>query len=59
MNAACSLGRGADIGTLEEGKRADILVLDVPNVAHLTYEFGRNPVVSVVKNGAVVLDRHR
>lgn len=59
LNAACSLGRGADIGTLEEGKRADILVLDVPNVAHLTYEFGRNPVVSVVKNGAVVLDRHR
>jgi len=58
LNAACSLGRGADIGTLEEGKRADFLVLDVPNVAHLAYEFGRNPVACVVKDGLVALERH-
>ena len=54
LNAACSLGRGARIGTIEVGKRADLVVLDVPNVEHLCYEFGRNPVSSVIKGGIVV-----
>ncbi len=57
LNAACSLGRGDDIGSLEPGKRADLLVLDVPNHRHLTYELGRNPVRTVVKSGRVVLRR--
>jgi imidazolonepropionase len=59
LNAACSLGRGAEIGTLEVGKRADLVVLDVPNHRHLTYELGRNPVRAVVKGGAVVHERPR
>jgi imidazolonepropionase len=59
LNAACSLGRGGEIGTLEVGKRADLVVLDVPNHRHLTYEFGRNPVRAVVKGGAVVHERPR
>ena len=57
LNAACSLGRGAEIGTLEVGKRADVLVLDVPNHRHLVYELGRNPVRCVVKDGVVVHQR--
>jgi imidazolonepropionase len=57
LNAAASLGRAADIGTLEEGKRADLVVLDVPSHRHLCYEFGRNPVRAVVKDGAVRLER--
>lgn len=54
LNAACSLGRGDRLGTLETGKQADLLVLDVPNHRHLVYELGRNPVAAVVKRGAVV-----
>ncbi len=57
LNAACSLGRGARIGTLEAGKQADVLVLDLPNHKHLVYEFGRNPVRAVVKRGRVVVRR--
>ena len=57
LNAACSVGRGERIGSLEVGKQADLLALDLPSVAHLTYEFGRNPVVAVVKRGAVVCRR--
>lgn len=57
LNAACSLGRGADIGSIEAGKRADLALLDVPNHRHLTYELGRNPVVTVVKAGRVVQGR--
>jgi imidazolonepropionase len=57
LNAACSLGRGDRLGSLETGKQADLLVLDVPNHLHLAYELGRNPVAAVVKAGAVVLER--
>lgn len=57
LNAACSLGRGDRLGTIEPGKDADLLVLDVPNHVHLVYELGRNPVSAVVKKGRVVLER--
>lgn len=57
LNAACSLGRGAQLGTLEPGKQADLVVLDVPNHRHLVYELGRNAVSAVVKRGRVVVDR--
>jgi imidazolonepropionase len=51
LNAACSLGMGGEIGTLEEGKRADVVVLAAPNLLHLAYHYGVNPVRSVVKDG--------
>jgi imidazolonepropionase len=57
LNAACSLGRGARLGSIEEGKQADLVVLDVPNHKHLVYELGRNPVRAVVKAGEIVLER--
>lgn len=57
LNAACSLGRGHDIGSLEPGKRADVVLLDQPNHKHLCYELGRNPVRAVVVRGRVVLER--
>jgi len=57
LNAACSLGRGERLGTIEPGKDADLLVLDVPNHVHLVYELGRNPVSAVVKRGRIVLER--
>ncbi len=57
LNAACSLGRGDRLGSLEPGKQADVVVLDVPDHRHLVYEFGRNPVRAVVVRGEVVLER--
>ncbi len=57
LNAAASLGLAEDRGSLEVGKRADLLVLDLPNLEHLAYEFGRNPVRAVVKSGRIVCQR--
>ena len=54
LNGAASLDLAADRGTLEVGKRADLVVTDLPNHHHLTYELGRNPVRAVVKDGRVV-----
>jgi len=53
LNAACSLGLGAEIGSIEVGKRADLVLLDAPNLLHLAYHYGINPVAAVVKEGRV------
>jgi len=57
LNAAHSLGRADRIGSLEEGKQADVQVLDVPDHEHLVYHFGVNHVETVIKKGKVVYRR--
>lgn len=54
LNSACCLGLGAEIGSIENGKRADLVLLDAPNLLHLVYHYGINPVAAVVKGGRVV-----
>jgi len=54
LNAAYAVGRGAEIGSLEVGKQADVLILETPNYRHLAYRVGENLVETVVKRGEVV-----
>ena len=54
LNAACCLGLGDEIGSIEVGKRADLVLLDAPNALHLAYHYGVNLISAVVKNGIVV-----
>jgi imidazolonepropionase len=57
LNAAAAIGRAHELGTLEVGKRADLVILEAPTVHHLVYHYGVNPVRHVVKsNRIVVLD---
>ena len=51
LNAAWAIGRAADCGSLEPGKRADLLVLDLGSVAEIPYWLGENPVRDVVIGG--------
>jgi imidazolonepropionase len=53
LNAAWVLGLSTELGSLEVGKRADLLLLDGP-IAHVPYRFGHNPVCVVVRAGEVV-----
>jgi imidazolonepropionase len=55
LNPACLLGRGATIGSIEEGKQADLVLLAAPNLDHLAYHFGINPVAAVWKGGKRVI----
>ena len=50
LNAAWVLGRSGEAGSIEAGKRADLVLLDGP-VEHVPYRFGRNPVALVVLGG--------
>jgi imidazolonepropionase len=52
LNAAWVLGVD-DRGSIEVGKRADLLVLDAP-VEHVPYRFGHNPVRAVIAGGELV-----
>ena len=54
LNAAHAVGLGDRVGSLESGKKADILVLDIPNYLCLGYHFGVNLVERVIKSGRVV-----
>jgi imidazolonepropionase len=53
INAAYALDRGDKVGSIEVGKRADIIVLDIPRHQQLPYWFGVNLVARVVKNGVI------
>jgi imidazolonepropionase len=54
ITAAHALNLGAYVGSLEVGKQADVLVLDVPDYRHVGYRFGTNLVETVIKRGLVV-----
>ena len=54
-NAACAVGLGKETGSLEVGKWADAIVLDVDDYRHLGYRFGSNLVQTVIKRGKVVV----
>ena len=52
LNAAWVLGLSSELGSLEVGKRADVVLLDEP-ISHVPYRFGRNPVCVVVRGGEI------
>jgi imidazolonepropionase len=55
LNAAYAVGRGEQIGSLEVGKQADLLILETPDYRHLAYRVGENLVETVVKRGEIVV----
>ncbi|MCF7919291.1 MAG: imidazolonepropionase [Candidatus Cloacimonetes bacterium] len=54
INAAYALERGDVTGSLEKGKQADILIMDMPSYQYLPYHIGSSCVESVIKNGKVI-----
>jgi imidazolonepropionase len=56
LNAAWVLGWSDELGSLEPGKRADVLLLDGP-AEHVPYRLGHNPVAAVVAGGELACVR--
>lgn len=59
INAAAAIGLDDRVGSLEPGKQADILILDVPDYRHLGYRYGINLVAEVYKRGIRVYSAQR
>ena len=53
VNAARALKLDSEVGTLEPGKAADIVVTDVPDYRHIIYRLGHNPVSMTIRVGRV------
>lgn len=54
VNAAHALGIAGRTGTLEAGKQADFVVLDIADYREIGYYFGANLAVMTVKNGRLL-----
>ncbi|TFG33684.1 imidazolonepropionase [Candidatus Thorarchaeota archaeon] len=54
INAAHAINRSKILGSIEVGKRADILILDCPNPEYLSWRFGANLVHTVISTGQFI-----
>jgi imidazolonepropionase len=57
IEAAAALAMDDEVGSLEVGKKADILVLEEARHAEIPYRYGMNPVWRVYKDGRLVVKR--
>ncbi len=56
INAAHAIERTQEIGSLEVGKKADIVIFNIPNYRFFAYNYGINHAEKVFKNGKLVVD---
>lgn len=54
---AKSVGLGDQIGSIDPGKKADLILLDIPNLDYLAYHMGINHVLMTIKNGEIVYSK--
>jgi imidazolonepropionase len=57
INGACALRRADRVGSLEAGKQADLIVLDVDDYREIPYYFAVNHCVMTVKRGRIIWSR--
>ncbi|WJQ12684.1 imidazolonepropionase [Geobacillus stearothermophilus] len=56
INAAHAIGRAHLVGSLEPGKKADLVIFNVPNYMQIMYYYGVNHAETVIKGGKVVVN---
>jgi len=55
INAAHAINRATEIGSIEVGKKADLVLFDAANYQTLQYNYAVNLVDTVIKNGEIVV----
>ncbi|NLA27934.1 MAG: imidazolonepropionase, partial [Firmicutes bacterium] len=55
INAAHAIGRAAEVGSIEVGKKADLVIFDAADYRSIAYRFGTNLVDKVIKSGSLVV----
>ena len=58
INAAAALDRANEIGSIDPGKKGDILILEFPSYKFIPYHIGVSTVEKVIKNGTIVFDKN-
>lgn len=54
INGAAAVGRADSIGSIDVGKKADMVILKYPSYKFIPYNVGVNTVEKVIKNGEIV-----
>jgi imidazolonepropionase len=57
INGAAALGRAGSIGSIEVGKRGDLVIHEFPSYRFIPYHIGVSTVEKVIKNGMLVYDK--
>ncbi len=55
INAAYHLGLDKEKGSIQKGKDADLILLDIPNLSYMLYHFGINHVSDVIIAGKHII----
>ena len=54
INGAAAISREKDIGSLDIGKKGDVVILEHPSYKFIPYHIGVNSVEKVIKSGNLV-----
>ncbi len=55
INAAHAIGRASQLGSIEAGKKCDLVIFDAADYRAIAYRFGTNLVDKVIKAGRLVI----
>jgi imidazolonepropionase len=53
LTSASAIGKENEVGSIEKGKIADIILMDIPNFKHIPYHYGMNHVKMVIRHGQI------
>jgi imidazolonepropionase len=57
INGAAALGMADAVGSIDPGKKGDVIILEYPSYKFIPYQIASNTVEQVIKNGVLVYDR--
>ena len=59
INGAAALDRADQIGSIDTGKKGDIIILEFPSYTYIPYHLAVNTVEKVIKQGNLVFDKEK
>jgi len=59
INGAAALDRADRIGSIDKGKKGDLVILEFPSYTYIPYHIGVSTVEKVIKQGNLVFDREK
>jgi len=59
INGAAAVNRADETGSIDIGKKADIIILEFPSYKFIPYHVGVSTVEKVIKSGKLVFDKER
>ncbi len=59
INGAAAIDRADQIGSIDAGKRGDLIVLEFPSYTFIPYHLGVSTVEKVIKQGNLVFDKEK